>query len=107
MKCSQCSTKMLLYKNEKLQFGERGWFSGVVGSQSGGVLPVSVYLCPKCRKVEFYCQEGKSPRLPCPHCGKEINLTDTKCPLCGKNPAQTTGMNGNMFNPWSFWGGSR
>ena len=52
-----------------------------------GALEVDIYVCPNCRKLEFYGaeddkQEDASPKKTCPVCGTVHDFDYPKCPKC-------------------------
>lgn len=76
MRCLRCGHTMELWRREKLQLGQTGWITGEWGNLLAGALPVDIWLCPHCGKLEFYtdCQ--------CPHCGAWHDMDDARCPHC-------------------------
>jgi len=45
MECLRCKSSMNFIKREKIQLGERGWFTGDVSHLLSGALEVDIYVC--------------------------------------------------------------
>ena len=85
MQCTRCGEALVLFGKEELQLGSAGWLTGNLGNLVSGALPVEIYLCPACRKVELYCQENNPPKKYCGSCGQKISVFAREtCPACGK-----------------------
>ena len=88
--CLRCGTRMEYLKTEKLQLGQTSWVWGDLPNLFAGAMAVEVYICPNCRKLEFYQGDGESDRefhsgiaqKTSPKCGLEHDLDDPKCPRC-------------------------
>ena len=92
MKCLRCDAEMEFSK--KITLRNVGEITSLLGALDanpvGEPIPVDLYCCPNCRKIEFFAPKDPVPTILCPHCGKEVTITskgDDKdiCPLCGKN----------------------
>lgn len=90
--CLRCGGTMHNIGQEKLQLGQYGWLVGHLSQLASGALPVDIYCCESCKKLEFYAIEapqdiedgGSMAQVPCPRCGQLHELDDPKCPHCGK-----------------------
>lgn len=99
MRCLRCGHTMELWRREKLQLGQTGWITGEWGNLLAGALPVDIWLCPHCGKLEFYtdcgpreakdnepqtwCDTGEGiAQIQCPHCGAWHDMDDARCPHC-------------------------
>lgn len=88
MKCLRCETEMNCIGTEKLQLGQTGWFFGDLPNLLAGALPVRIYLCGKCGKMEFFSapeqmeETQEFPKRVCPQCGSQHDFDDPKCPFC-------------------------
>ena len=88
--CLRCGTQMEYLKTEKLQLGQTSWILGDLPNLLAGAMDVEIYICPNCRKLEFYQGDGASDQQvssgiaqkACPKCGLEHDLDDPKCPRC-------------------------
>ncbi len=83
--CLRCGCKMTHIKTEKLQLGQTGWIFGNLPNLLAGAMEVDIYICPECRKLEFYLADAKEDGLPqkqCPNCGKQHDFDYPKCPFC-------------------------
>ena len=88
--CLRCGTQMEYLKTEKLQLGQTSWLLGDLPNLFAGAMDVEIYICPVCRKLEFYQGDGEAKRQVssgiaqkiCPKCGLEHDLDDPKCPRC-------------------------
>ena len=90
--CLRCGTTMEFLAREQLQLGKTGWFFGDLPNLLAGALEVNIYVCPHCRKIEFYAvdeapeEDGPEEELPkktCPACGTVHDFDYPKCPGCG------------------------
>ena len=85
--CSHCHTKMEHMLRDEIQLGKSGWILGTLPNLLSGALTVDVYVCPSCRKLEFFAPtdettEESLPQLVCPSCGKSYDFDYPKCPYC-------------------------
>ncbi|MCI2057086.1 MAG: hypothetical protein LKJ86_08075 [Oscillibacter sp.] len=108
LSCLRCGAEMKFLKRESIQLGEQSFFGGDWGNLLAGSLTADFYVCPACRKLEFYYGgELPQPReeeptpwgdqepqtgfytpgvmedVKCPRCGKLHPADDDFCPLCG------------------------
>ena len=86
--CSHCHETMRFLARERLQLGKTGWILGDLPNLIAGALEVNIYLCPSCRKLEFFaaeaaCDEDELPQRRCPKCATEHDFDYPKCPKCG------------------------
>ena len=85
-RCLRCDGTMSHIGVEKLQLGQTGLLLGMWNNIIAGALEVDIYLCPACRKVEFYAHSSAvDPDLPqkdCPQCGARHDFDYPKCPSC-------------------------
>ena len=87
MKCLRCGEDMQYLSREKLQLGKTGWVLGDLPNLLSGALEVQIYVCPKCRKLEFFLAENEvldddTPKKTCPNCGTVHDFDYPKCPNC-------------------------
>ena len=87
MKCLRCGEDMQYLSREKLQLGKTGWVLGDLPNLLSGALEVQIYVCPKCRKLEFFLAENEAldddtPKRTCPDCGTVHDFDYPKCPNC-------------------------
>ena len=87
MKCLRCGEEMRFLAKEQLQLGKTGWVLGDLPNLLAGALAVDVYICPSCRKLEFYAakeevSESDNPQRTCPVCGAVHDFDYPKCPKC-------------------------
>lgn len=85
MLCLRCQKEMSHMKREKLQLGETGWILGDLPNLFAGAMEVDIYICPVCKKLEFFLAEEleeESPQKQCPNCGKRHDFDYPKCPFC-------------------------
>ena len=78
---------MQYLSREKLQLGKTGWVLGDLPNLLSGALEVQIYVCPKCRKLEFFLAENEvldddTPKKTCPNCGTVHDFDYPKCPNC-------------------------
>ncbi len=92
MDCLRCNTKMKYLMREKIQLGKTGWILGDIPNLISGALELDIYVCPTCRKTEFFAAEDQHveqtedlPQRVCPDCGREHDFDYPKCPFCGNN----------------------
>lgn len=88
MKCLRCAQEMVCVGSEKLQLGQTGWLLGDLPNLLAGSLPVRLFLCSGCGKLEFFTEqeqveyETERPKRTCPRCGIRHDFDDPKCPSC-------------------------
>lgn len=85
--CTHCSEPMRFLTREHLQLGKTGWILGDLPNLIAGALAVNIYLCPACRKLEFFAAEDTTsedelPQRRCPACGTEHDFDYPRCPGC-------------------------
>ena len=87
--CLRCGEPLQYMSKEHLQLGKTGWILGDLPNLVAGALSVDIYVCPNCRKLEFYMAEGENihadeglPRRTCPKCGAVHDFDAPKCPKC-------------------------
>ena len=83
--CIRCNSEMKHLRTEKLQLGQTGWIFGDLPNLLAGAMEVDIYICPECRKLEFFLADDKEDVLPqkqCPKCGKMHDFDYPKCPYC-------------------------
>lgn len=88
--CLRCGETMEFLVREQLQLGKTGWLLGDLPNLLAGALEVNIYVCPVCRKLEFYAAEGDAeeeedglPKRTCPACGTVHDFDYPRCPGCG------------------------
>lgn len=98
--CLRCGSRMEFLMRENIQLGETTFFGGDMGNFLAGSLPVTMYVCPQCGRLELFTSRrpkepsqeenpvedyipGTGPDIKCPRCGKLHPGDDTFCPLCG------------------------
>lgn len=86
-RCLRCEGKMSSIGVEKIQLGQTGLLFGMWNNMLAGSLEVEIFICSKCRKIEFYgnntaVYENDTPQKRCPHCGEEHDFDYPKCPFC-------------------------
>ena len=101
-RCANCGGAMQFLKRENVQLGKTGWLAGDWPNLFAGAQDLEFWVCPKCRKLDFYIpesemigvsenpqavwtegQENRMAQVTCPVCGAEHDLDDPKCPCCG------------------------
>lgn len=85
--CLRCGTKMRFVKSENIQLGDTGLLFRDLSHLLSGSLSVDIYVCPECKKLEFFSSEddGRDAELPqrtCPKCGDVHDFDYPKCPNC-------------------------
>ena len=85
--CLRCSEQMQFYTHERIQLGKTGWVLGDLPNLFAGALEVDVYICPNCKKLEFYAAEelpagNTLPQKTCPVCGTVHDFDYPQCPKC-------------------------
>ncbi|MBQ7290852.1 MAG: hypothetical protein IJW76_03890 [Clostridia bacterium] len=89
MKCLRCESEMNFKIKEKIQLGEMGLLLGDLPHLFAGALNVDIYVCPKCKKMEFFdagsfeADADGIPKKTCPACGVRHDFDFPKCPSCG------------------------
>lgn len=85
MLCSRCETPMQFLAREQIQLGKTGWILGDLPNLFAGALHAEIFICPNCRKLEFYAAEVIGEELPkknCPVCGTVHDFDYPQCPKC-------------------------
>ena len=87
MSCLRCGEEMQYLSREKIQLGKTGWVLGDLRNLLSGALEVQIFVCPKCRKLEFFLAENEvldddTPKRTCPDCGTVHDFDYPKCPNC-------------------------
>ena len=87
MLCSRCETPMQFLARERIQLGKTGWILGDLPNLIAGALETEIFICPQCRKLEFYAAETEVmgediPKKTCPVCGTVHDFDYPKCPKC-------------------------
>lgn len=87
MNCLRCNTEIKFLAKERLQLGKTGWILGDLPNLIAGALAVDIYVCPSCRKLEFFATEDMPaedapPQRTCPNCGAIHDFDYPKCPKC-------------------------
>lgn len=85
--CPRCNEEMQYLSRERIQLGKTGWVLGDLPNLLSGALEVEIYVCPKCRKLEFFLAENEAlddetPKKTCPACGTVHDFDYPKCPKC-------------------------
>lgn len=91
MKCLRCEGEMKFVLKEKIQLGQMGLLLGDLPHLMSGALHVNVYVCKKCKKMEFFdagtdfegISDEELPQKTCPRCGERHDFDYPKCPVCG------------------------
>ena len=102
--CGNCRSELKFLKRENVQLGKTGFFLGDWPNLFAGAQDLEFWVCPNCRKLEFFVPEGchelrsipepeddedwggepgAMPQVTCPVCGAQYELDDPKCPGCG------------------------
>ena len=95
-RCSNCGSAMHFLKRENVQLGKHNFFAGDWSHLFAGAQDLEFWVCPMCRKLDFYIpesemvcsdwtEEGENQmaQVTCPVCGTEHEMDDPKCPRCG------------------------
>lgn len=87
MNCLRCNKQMKFLAKEHLQLGQTGWILGDIPNLIAGALKVDIYVCPECRKLEFFAANDKTdedslPQNVCPACGAVHDFDYPRCPKC-------------------------
>jgi len=87
MKCLRCGEDMQFLSNESIKLANVGpVIDNLLNLISVG-LKVNIFVCPKCRKLEFFLAENETldddtPKKTCPDCGTVHDFDYPKCPNC-------------------------
>lgn len=55
MQCLRCGTELkVLADEEEIQLGHHSFLFGDLSNLLSGSLNVKIYICPNCKKLEFY-----------------------------------------------------
>ncbi|MEA5153125.1 MAG: hypothetical protein VB039_11075 [Oscillospiraceae bacterium] len=57
MQCLRCGEEMKHLSDEEIQLGRHSLIFGDLSNLLSGSLPVRVYVCSKCKKLEFFYSE--------------------------------------------------
>lgn len=87
LRCLRCSEPMRFMARENIQLGKTGWLLGELPNLLSGALDVCIYMCPVCKKLEFFLAEDDTdadelPQRKCPDCGTTHDFDYPKCPVC-------------------------
>lgn len=85
LNCLRCGAEMRFVMREKVQLGQTGWVLGDLPNLIAGAMPVDLYACPDCGKLELFQPETSAEALPqkqCPACGAVIDFDYGRCPRC-------------------------
>ena len=101
-RCANCGGEMRFLKRENVQLGKHSFFAGDWSHLFAGAQDLEFWVCPQCRKLDFYIPEDVMPKaaepvmsawtesgedrmaqVACPVCGAEHDMDDPKCPCCG------------------------
>lgn len=63
--CVYCNEQMQYLAREEIQLGKTGWLMGSIPNAISGALEVDIYMCPYCRKLEFYAVEDNGDDCDC------------------------------------------
>ena len=85
--CPRCEAPMQFLTRERIQLGKTGWILGDLPNLFAGALETEIFVCPECRKLEFYAAEGEVggeslPTKTCPACGTVHDFDYPQCPKC-------------------------
>ena len=87
--CLRCKREMKFLMEERIQLGETGLIFRDLSHLLSGSLPVEVYVCPECRRIELFMTDGAEnselPQRKCPECGTEHDFDYPRCPKCKHN----------------------
>ena len=81
------------YKTHAFRIGGKGgewaFIIGDIAEIEEQLLPIQVYICPKCGKTELFANEKTMKILlsrrglkKCTTCGRNIPLASEECPYC-------------------------
>lgn len=94
IECLRCGREMDFLLSDQIQLGKAGFLLRDLSHLVSGALPVEIYACPECGKLELYRAEKSTERddgyfegdeIPtriCPNCGDEHDFDYPKCPKC-------------------------
>ena len=87
LNCLRCQEPMRFLAHEQIQLGKTGWLLGDLPNLLSGALETDIYICPRCRKLEFYAEDtdvqgDTLPQKTCPVCGAIHDFDYPKCPRC-------------------------
>jgi len=99
-KCPHCGMEMEDYKVHTFRIGGRGgewaFVFGDIAEIEEQPIPVHVYICPKCSKIELFANAQTKNILmsrrglkKCIICGKEIPIASEECTHCGAKQPKT------------------
>lgn len=57
--CTHCGAQMRFFGRECVQLGKTGMCFGEFPDLLSGVLDVCIYICPHCRRLEFFLAEDE------------------------------------------------
>ena len=57
MQCLRCGTELEHLSDEEIQLGHNSFLFGSFSQMLSGFLDVKIYVCPGCKKLEFYHEE--------------------------------------------------
>lgn len=63
--CVYCNEQMQFLAREEIQLGKTGFLMGSIPNALAGTLEVDIYMCPYCRKLEFYAVEDGDDECEC------------------------------------------
>lgn len=81
---------MKFVSRDRIQLGKMGLLLGDLPHLVSGALLVNIYVCKKCKKMEFFdagtdfedVAEEELPQKTCPRCGERHDFDYPKCPVC-------------------------
>ena len=87
LQCLRCESVMHFLGEENIQLGKTGLILGGLPNLLAGAMKVAIYICPSCKKLEFFaCEEEREqdvlPQKTCPKCGTVHDFDYPKCPKC-------------------------
>ena len=87
MKCLRCGEDMQFLSNESIKLANVGPVIDNLLNLVAGGLKVDIFVCPNCRKLEFFLAENETlddetPKKTCPECGAVHDFDYPKCPKC-------------------------
>ena len=85
--CLRCGETLRFLGRERIQLGKTGWLLGDLPNLLSGALETEIYVCSKCRKLEFFYEENAAqsdtlPQKTCPACGAIHDFDYPRCPKC-------------------------